>query len=276
MRVEYNNQTRLLAVIGDPVAHSLSPLFHNTMARILGLNYLYLACRVAPGTLDSWLAAVKTMDIAGFNATMPHKLELIPRMDQLTPAARRYGAVNTVRVEAGRFLGHNTDGDGFARSLLDCGRGFAGAKVVVLGAGGAACSIVRKAVDDGAASVWVMNRTKEKAAALCAENAMVMHPAGLEETVPPDTDLLINTLPLGATWPQHVLEEVGRDCMVCDILYEPRRTQLMQAAEQRGLQTANGLGMLIYQAIYAFGFFTGVEIDDAEMAARLRTVLSES
>ena len=93
MRVEYNNQTRLLAVIGDPIAHSLSPVLHNTMAKVLGLNYLYLACRVCPKDLPRWLDAARTMELVGFNATMPHKLELIPLMDKLTPAAMRHGCL---------------------------------------------------------------------------------------------------------------------------------------------------------------------------------------
>ena len=188
MRVEYNNQTRLLAVIGDPIGHSLSPVLHNTMAKVLGLNYLYLACQIPPQKLQQWLDAVRVMNFAGFNATMPHKLELIPWMDKLTPAAKRHGAVNTVRYEDGLFTGHNTDGDGFARCLEDYGMGFQGARVAVLGAGGAACAIVRKAVDDGAASVQVMNRTLETAAALCAENPGILHPAPLEAPVPPDTN----------------------------------------------------------------------------------------
>ena len=188
-------------MIGDPIAHSLSPVLHNTMAKVLGLNYLYLACRVCPKDLPRWLDAARTMELVGFNATMPHKLELIPLMDKLTPAAMRHGAVNTVRLESGQFIGHNTDGDGFASSLQDFGMGFHGAHVVVLGAGGAACAIVRKAADDGAASVQVMNRTLENAAAICAEDPNRLHPATLDASVPPDTDLLINTLPAGAACP---------------------------------------------------------------------------
>ena len=256
-------------MIGDPIAHSLSPVLHNTMAKVLGLNYLYLACRVCPKDLPRWLDAARTMELVGFNATMPHKLELIPLMDKLTPAAMRHGAVNTVRLESGQFIGHNTDGDGFASSLQDFGMGFHGAHVVVLGAGGAACAIVRKAADDGAASVQVMNRTLENAAAICAEDPNRLHPATLDASVPPDTDLLINTLPAGAAWPRHVIEALPADCMVCDILYSPRHTPIMQAAEVRGLRIANGLGMLVYQAIYAFSFFTGVKVEEREMAKRL-------
>ncbi|MDD3165754.1 MAG: shikimate dehydrogenase [Oscillospiraceae bacterium] len=275
MQIEYRNDTKLLAVIGDPIAHSLSPLLHNTMAKAMGMNYLYLACHVTPDMLPSWLAAVKTLDIAGFNATMPHKLALIPKMGVLTNAAKRNGAVNSVRNNGGLLIGHNTDGAGFARCLRDHGLAFSGARVTVLGAGGAAGAIVRRAADDGAARVCVMNRTPDKARMLCAEDPARLRAMALSEPIPPDTDLLINTLPVQARLPDGCLDGLRRDCAVFDILYAPPITALMQQAKARGMRAENGLGMLIYQAIYAFEFFTGAEIDDAAMALRLRRAVEE-
>ena len=257
-----------LFVIGDPIAHSLSPLLHNTMARLLGLPYAYAARRVTVEALPAWIREVRREGYAGFNATMPHKLHLMPLVDDLTEQARYFGAVNTVRRDGARLIGHNTDGDGFARMLAEHGWAFAGARVTVLGAGGAAGAIVRKAVQDGAASVTVLNRTVGKAAQLCPGEPTV-HAAGLDAPVPPDTDLLINTIPIQAAPDGSILEGLRRDCAVVDILYAPPKTPLLLAAEARGMPAVNGLGMLIHQAILAFRFFTGAEADDAALARAL-------
>lgn len=260
------NEIRKLAVIGDPIAHSLSPLLHNTMAQELGLPYAYEGVRVTVEELPGWIARVRQEPFAGFNATMPHKLHLIPLMDAMTEQARYFGAVNTVRNDGGKLTGHNTDGDGFSRMLQEHGFGFSGARVTVLGAGGAAGAIVRKAVQDGAARVTVCNRTVARAQALCSECPETMYAQTLEEPVPEDTQLLINTIPVGGGVDGSVLQTLKKDCAVVDILYAPPKTPLLLAAEERGMLAINGLGMLIHQAILAFSFFTGVEMDAGAMA----------
>ncbi len=265
MEVNYRNDTRLLAVIGDPVGHSLSPLLHNTMARELGENALYLACNIRREALPDWLAAVRTVPFLGFNATMPHKLDLLQLCDRLTPEATYFGAVNTVRNDGGVLTGHNTDGDGFALALRERGLQFAGATVAILGAGGAAGAIARKAALDGAAAVHVYNRTLQNAEALCAAHP-VIHAHPLTEPLLPTTQILINTLPVQAGSQAGALAPLSRECAVFDILYAPPKTELLLAAEARGMRIGNGLGMLIYQAILAFSFFTGRKFDCAEMA----------
>lgn len=259
-------EVRKLAVIGDPIAHSLSPLLHNTMIRELGLGFTYEAVRVPVEGLDNWVARMRQEDWAGCNATMPHKLHLIPRMDRLTESAQYYGAVNTVRNDGGVLTGHNTDGEGFARMLREHGRTFSGSRVTILGAGGAARAIAQKAILDGAARITVMNRTAERAQALCTVSPGVMEALPLDAPVPADTDLLINTIPVGGGLEGTALKTLNRDCVVVDILYAPPRTPLLLAAEDRGMPAINGLGMLIHQAILALAFFTGVEIDADAMA----------
>ncbi len=258
-----------LAVIGDPIAHSLSPALHNAMACELGLPYVYEAVRVAADALPDWLARVRAEGWAGFNATMPHKLRLPPLLDGLTPEGEYYGAVNTVKNDGGVLTGHNTDGEGFARALAEHGRTFTGAKVTVLGAGGAAGAIVRRALRDGAARIAVLNRTLEKARTLRALDPEVVTALPLDAPVPPDTELLVNTLPTGTPVDWGFVGRLGGACAVFDILYAPPKTALLAAAEARGLLAVNGLGMLIHQAIPAFSFFTGAPVDEMEMAKLL-------
>lgn len=260
-----------LFVIGDPIAHSLSPAIHRAIARELGLAITYEARRVTVEELPVWLDQVRRRGYDGFNATMPHKLHLIPLLDRLTDEAEYFGAVNTVRRDGDVLIGHNTDGDGFAAMLRRHGRTFRGARVAVLGAGGAAAAIVRKAVRDGAAAVAIRNRTVEKAAALCPGEPTVTA-AGLEEPIPTDTDLLISTLPVQAAPDGAVLCGLGRDCAVVDILYAPPVTPLLASARERGMEAYNGLGMLVDQAILAFRFFTGAQFDDVEMARMLEAL----
>ena len=255
-----------LAVIGDPIGHSLSPLLHNTMARELNLPYDYTARQVTVEQLPDWIQTVRREDWSGFNATMPHKLHLLDLVDEKTEEAVYFGAINTVRNDKGRLIGHNTDGDGFANMLAEHGLTFRNAHVAVLGAGGAAGAIIRKAVQDGAATVTVCNRTVEKARSLCMEHPDVLHAATLDVPLPEDTNLLINTIPVGGNVSGEVLANLRRDCAVIDILYAPPKTPLLLAAEERGMLAVNGLGMLIHQAILAFACFTGASFDQPEMA----------
>jgi len=259
-----------LSVIGDPIAHSLSPLLHNTMAAELGLPYRYGAERVAADELPAWLARVRAEDIAGFNATMPHKLRLVPLMDRMTGPARYYGAVNTVRNDGGVLTGHNTDGDGFGLMLASLGLTFHNARVTVLGAGGAAEAIVGRAAQDGAASGRVLNRTAARAETLRAFAPERIEALPLaEDRVPSDTEILINTIPNGNNLDWSFVEGLSKNCAVFDILYAPPVTELLRRAGARGMAAYNGLGMLIWQAMLAFSFFTGEAFDRETMAKTL-------
>ena len=256
----------MLQVIGDPVLHSKSPIIQSTMLDYLGLDIPYTPHLVKKGEVPQYLAFAETHGVTGFNATMPHKLHLLDLVDEKTEEAVYFGAINTVRNDKGRLIGHNTDGDGFANMLAEHGLTFRNARVAVLGAGGAAGAIIRKAVQDGAASVTICNRTVEKARSLCMEHPDVLHAAALDTPLPGDTNLLINTIPVGGNVGGDVLANLRRDCAVIDILYAPPKTPLLLAAEERGMLAANGLGMLIHQAILAFAFFTGASFDQPEMA----------
>ena len=273
MQVEYSNSTRLLAVIGDPVAHSLSPLLQNTMIRALDRDDLYVAVRVEKGGLPAFLDAAKTLAFRGFNLTMPHKVDVIPFLSAMTPEARKAGSVNSVRLRDGRWEGHSTDGLGFRRALEDRNWTFEDQVVTILGAGGAARSIAMTAADSGAKKVLVVNRTLEKAQALCAEDP-VLEAVALEdaEDAAAQTDLLINTTPVGMegtgqTGSFPFLAALKPDAPAADCVYAPPVTPFMAAAEALGHPTMNGLGMLIYQAIYAYAFFREETFDGDRVTA---------
>lgn len=271
MKVEYKNSSRLLAVIGDPIAHSLSPLLQNTMLAELGQDALYLAIPVAAGTVGEFVAAAKTIGIRGFNLTMPHKEDILPYLSAMTEEASACGSVNSVRICDGKLEGHSTDGIGFRRSIQSLGWDFPGKHITVLGAGGAAKSIVMTAAASGAASVRVVNRTLSKAEALCKGHAvMSAHSLPELDSLLPTTDLLINTTPMGmhgvqgGTIPS--LEALKPGAPAIDCIYAPALTPFMEEAKKYGHPAANGIGMLVYQAIYALEFFLNTHFDEETVA----------
>ena len=279
MNIRLTNETKKLCVIGDPVAHSKSPVIQNAMLADLGLDYIYMAQYVPRGGAAEWLSAAKTAGYAGFNATMPHKLDLVPLMDELGEDARMYGAVNTVVLREGKSSGHNTDGQGFVRALADVGVESKGRKVLLLGAGGAAKSVALKLLQTGAEAILVANRTLERAAALCAKAPEGrMAPAGFDRDtlrrLAARCDLVVNCTSMGMEGvgdqfeDLSFLEHLPRDGAVCDLIYAPAETELLKTARQLGHPVQNGLGMLIYQAVYALELFTGTGLD----AVRMRRV----
>jgi shikimate dehydrogenase len=272
-----------LCVIGDPVAHSKSPLIHNTMLRALGLSYVYGLRHVPCGETVAWLKQAAVEDYAGFNATMPHKESLASLADVLDEDAAMYGSVNTVCMEEGKICGYNTDGRGFAQALADEGIFTQGRRVMLLGAGGAAKAVALKLARQGVERVYVCNRTPEKAQALCEHNRQVLTPAGFEpdtlKRLAKESHLLVNCTSLGmeGTAGQFedfsFLEALPEGGAVCDLIYAPRETMLLAQARCLGRSTMNGLGMLIWQAIFALEHFTHTRIDGAAMAGLLKETL---
>ena len=279
MTVELDNATKKLCVIGDPVGHSKSPLLQNTMLRELGLDYIYLCQPVPRGKCRQWLDCAKFAGYAGFNATMPHKEELVPLMDELDADAALIGAVNTVCIRDGKAYGYNTDGEGFLRSLADEGINPAGKQVLVLGAGGAAKAVCLKLAQAGA-HVVVCNRTLDKAQAICAHDPAHLRPAGFDSSTlykeAQSCDLLVNCTSLGMEGTKgqfesfSFLDGLSSGVPVVDLIYAPAQTELLHQAARRGHKTVNGYGLLVNQAVLALEHFTDTEID----AARMKEVLS--
>lgn len=285
MCVELTSATRKLCVIGDPVAHSKSPLLHNAMLSTLGLDYAYLRQQVPKGFTAEWLHTARAEGYAGFNATMPHKEALLPLMDVLEPYAADVGAVNTVCIRDGKYYGFNTDGPGFLAALADEGVVTTGKTVVLLGAGGAARAVALALLRmGGAKTVYILNRTPERAAAICAlDGAGRLIPAGLDgdtlHSLCAVCEVLVNCTSLGMEGTVGQFEDLSfldvlpPAAAVCDLIYAPPETALLRAARQRGLRTINGLGMLLHQAILALEHFTQTKIDAHSMADMLRQII---
>ncbi|HWI05518.1 MAG TPA: shikimate dehydrogenase [Acidimicrobiales bacterium] len=255
------SHTRIAAVIGSPVRHSLSPAMHNAAFRELGLDWIYVACEVAPEQVGAAFAGVRALGFGGLSVTIPHKAAALEAVDELTDAALAVGAVNTVvPVGDGRLRGENTDGAGFLASLADEGFDPGGRICAVVGAGGAARAVVHALAGAGAAEIVVVNRTParaEAAAALAGAAGRVGSPADLS-----GADLVVNATPLGLAGSGS--EELpvdpallGQGQLVVDLIPNPAVTPLMRAARARGAGVAGGLGMLVHQGALAFQLWTG-------------------
>lgn len=274
-----------LCVIGDPVVHSKSPLIHNTMLAELGADYVYHIQRVPRGETAAWLAKAKAEGYTGFNATMPHKQALISLVDVLDEDAALYGAVNTVCIKEDKVYGYNTDGRGFVAALADAGIVTRGRRVTLLGAGGAAKAVALKLAQQGAERVYVCNRGAGKAEELCQHYPGLLVPApftpGTLKACARESNLLVNCTSLGMEGTDSqfddfsFLEALPAGAAVCDLIYAPGETELLAHARRLGFQTLNGLGMLIWQAIFALEHFTGTSIDGPAMAALLKKTLQK-
>jgi shikimate dehydrogenase len=258
--------TRLAAVIGHPVRHSLSPLLHNAAFVAAGLDWAYLAFDVAPGAAGEALAAMRVLDLGGLSVTMPHKDDVARSVDVLDPAAAALGTANTVvPLGDGRLAGHSTDGAGFVASLVEAGVDVAGMTVAVLGAGGAARSVVDALAQAGVDSIRIINRSAAKAAVaadLGAGRAIV----GTADDVG-RAELVVNATSIGMGTDDLPIDPglLHDGQVVADVVYHPRETALLRAAAAAGARTVDGLGMLIHQAVLQQELWTGRRPDPAVM-----------
>jgi shikimate dehydrogenase len=255
----------VVGVIGDPVAHSLSPLLHNTAFAALGLDWVSLGFPVRAGSAADALRGAAALGIRGLSVTMPHKEAVAALVDEKTPVAARLGAVNCVTFEPGGTSGDNTDGPGLVAALRR-GAGFdpSGRRCLVVGAGGAARAVVVALAEADAAEVVVVNRTSERALAAAA----LAGPAGRvgDPSEAGECDLVVDATPLGMTG-RAVREEgglvdpalLGPGQVVVDLVYDPPETPWLAAARARGATVANGLGMLVHQAALQLARWTGEE-----------------
>ena len=246
-------------MIGDPVAHSLSPTLHNAAFAALGLDWVYVAFPVTRGRGAEAVAAVSALGLAGLNVTMPHKEDVAGACDELAPDAAALRSVNTVvALPDGRTFGDSTDGPGFLDALAYEGIDVAGKLVLVLGAGGAARAVVL-ALGRAGATVRVAARRPDAAesAAALAPGAQAV-PFGAVDPAP--YSLLVNATPLGMSGgdPLPVDPEAlhGKQAVV-DLVYHPADTPLLTAARAKKALAVNGLGMLLHQAARSFTLWTG-------------------
>ncbi|MEL1135151.1 shikimate dehydrogenase [Desulfitobacterium sp. THU1] len=248
------------AVIGDPIAHSLSPIMHQAGYKAAGYEADYQKFEVKPEALGEAVRGLKALGFTGWNVTVPHKEAIIPYLDELTVEAQRAGAVNTVKLMHNRLLGHNTDGSGFIRSLKDHLELDKGKKIAILGAGGAAKGIAM-ALTPFNVQLMILNRTPERAAELaqrvCEQGGQATQEAwGWGEWIA-QADCLIQTTSIGLKNEPYPfsLEGIRPGCLVVDIIFNPWETPFLKSAKTMDCQVLNGIDMLLYQGVNAWEFW---------------------
>ncbi|MEX2608119.1 MAG: shikimate dehydrogenase [Kiritimatiellia bacterium] len=262
--------TRIFAVLGHPVAHSLSPAMHNPTLEAMGMDAVYLAFDVPPEELMDTLHRFAKLGLAGVNLTIPLKEVAFRNITMLSDTARLAGSVNTVVFDGeGRMEGHSTDGYGLRQALVEAfGSGFQDQKVMVLGCGGAGRAAALQAASDGASAIWLANRTRERARSLADELKSRFPNVPLEvcEQWPPapdetaQADLILQSTSMGMKEEDQMgLTETHfrEDQCVLDMTYVFRETAVMRAAAAAGARVANGLGMLLHQGVRSLEIWTG-------------------
>jgi shikimate dehydrogenase len=262
--------TRVVAILGDPVAHSRSPAIHNAAFAALGLDFVYVALRVRPPDLRRAVLGIRALDVAGLNVTVPHKEAIVPLLDRLSPAARAIGAVNTVVRRGSRLEGHNTDAEGFRRAIEQLGFRPRRKSAVLLGAGGSARAVAWALADRGIRSLTILNRSVERAKILArairAHGGPAIDAGALSAALRTDAvasaDLIVNCTSLGLdgrSAPPVAIAATRKGCLFFDLVYGALPTPLVRAARRHGRQAADGLGMLLEQAGLAFQLWTDCE-----------------
>lgn len=256
----------LAGIMGDPVAHSRSPLIYNHWMSEFGINGRYVPLHVRIERLEAALRGLPALGFAGCNLTIPHKIKALEIIDSVTPEARAIGAVNCVVVaEDGKLHGLNTDAPGYVANLKEQAPGWrpTAAPAVVLGSGGAARAVVSGLLGEGVPEIRLLNRTRESAEQLAAifGPRMVVHDWAQRSDALAGAGLLVNTTSLGMEKkpPLEIsLDALPADATVSDIVYTPLETGLLSAARARGLAASDGLGMLLHQAVPSFAAWAGI------------------
>jgi shikimate dehydrogenase len=258
---------RWACLLGQPVAHSLSPALHNAAFGALGIDAHYEARLVAPDDLASAVAALRAPDCLGANVTAPHKRAVMDHLDDVSAEARALGAVNTIVNRAGTLFGSNTDAAGLARWMRLAGIDPMGKPALVLGAGGAARATVWALADLGATSILVLNRTVERAQDVVTSfqhrlprtDLMWGNLADAAEPARKPWAVVVNATSLGhyGAAPQVHPDCYSPDSVAIELAYNPPETAFMLAARLAGARAENGLGMLLHQAALAFERWTG-------------------
>ena len=278
MSNQITGHTGLMCLLGSPCRHSISPMMHNKAFEALGLDYRYLAFEVNETTLKTAVEGLKALGARGFNLTMPCKNQMVSLCDELSPAAKLIGAVNTVVNNNGILTGYNTDGIGYMQSVKDAGFDIIGKKMTLLGAGGAATAILVQAALDGVSEISVFLRKTSR----FYERAEITAKALMEETnckiklcdfndpellrhELADSAILVNGTSIGMApdvdaCPIPSADLLPDGIIVSDIIYNPKETKLLTMAREKGLPYFNGTYMLLYQGAEAFRLWTGCEM----------------
>jgi shikimate dehydrogenase len=252
-------------VIGDPIDHSLSPVMHNEAFKQAGILGSYDKKRVTSDELQAFMHFLKESEYTGCNVTIPHKVAIIPFLDEIDQEAEQIGAVNTVVNKNGKLIGYNTDGKGFLLGLKEkISSPISELNILLIGAGGAARSIAYALLKEHPKHLYIANRSEDRLMQLIKDlNDTRAKPLSLTKAEGElgRFDVLINTTNAGMhpnidTMPMR-LEQLNNDAVVCDIVYNPLQTKWLQAAKNKGAVTDNGVSMLVMQGAMAFEKWTG-------------------
>jgi shikimate dehydrogenase len=279
-----SGRTRICGIIGDPIEHTMSPVMHNAAFKNKGVDYVYLAFRVKKEELGEAIEGMRALNMRGLNITIPHKVAVIPFLDELDHLADKIGAINTVVNNDGVLKGYNTDATGFLRALRERGIEPKGKSVVILGAGGASRAISFILAERGS-SLVILNRTWDKAK-ICTDRiseifqreatALKLDRENLAAALS-KADILINATSVGMS-PNIDETPVTSDLLrpslvVYDIVNNPIKTRLQREAEAVGAKTISGLDMLVWQGALAFEKWTGLKAPIGVMREKVIKVL---
>jgi shikimate dehydrogenase len=255
-----NADFKTYCIIGDPIDHSLSPAIHNAAFNTLGLNCSYIAFRVQEGQLKNSIDSLRSINIGGFNVTMPHKVKVLNYVDRCDKTVQLVGAANTVNNDEGKLCAYNTDVAGFIRPLRERKVVFNGIQVMILGAGGAARAVVvALSGEKGIANINIFNRKSDRATNLVnlvkklGLNANIISNDDVQK-IAYKSDLIINTTPLGMSNEESLIKSasISKNSIVYDIVYKPLNTKLIENAKTAGAQVVYGYEMLLEQATESF------------------------
>ncbi len=251
--------SKTYAVIGDPIDHSLSPTIHNAAFIMCNLDCSYIAYRIPKGELKEGIESLRSVNIAGFNVTIPHKIEMMKFLDDISDDCKMIGAVNTVTNDKGNFIGYNTDMDGFLEPIKKKKLEIKNENVLLLGAGGAARAILAGIVKEDVNEITIANRTIQKGEELInfvnelGGRANVISLGDVKEDVS-KFKLIINSTSIGLNGEQSPisLKTLDKNSIVYDIVYRPIKTEFIKEAEKQGANVIYGYEMLLGQAIRSF------------------------
>lgn len=276
-----NYKFDLVGVLGFPVAENPTCVMQDAAFAALGLQWRYLTIEVKPEALPDAIRGVRAMGMMGVNLTIPHKVAVMPLLDEISPDAKIIGAVNTVRRVGDKLIGENTDGKGFLRGVREeAGIDPKGKNILVLGAGGAARAITVELALAGAGRITIWNRSVERGEALCRD--LIQKTSADAHFVPwrgmcavgAEVDILVNATSIGLfpdveAMPEADLKNARADLLVCDVVPNPPETRLIKTARARGLKVLTGLPMLVYQGAIGFEMWTGKKAPEQEMREAL-------
>jgi shikimate dehydrogenase len=257
--IQISGRTKITGIFGYPVEHTLSPAMHNAAFKALGLDYCYVPFLVHPDYLKDAVKAIRALNLCGVNVTIPHKEKVMPLLDEINEEASFIGAVNTIVNSGGNLIGYNTDGKGFMQSLIESGISVEGKDILIIGAGGASRA-VSYYLSQKTKTLYLYNRNKNRAEKLVQDLKKIRNNVTLIEDISSIErfHIIINATPLGLKKEDPLPFDISLlrpGQTVCDLIY--KKTRLLEEASKKGCATLDGLGMLLWQGLFAFELWTG-------------------